>query len=124
MVPLPDTARNIQYALFREGLQAEFDLVRFEAPVEDCCATANKIVAEQNAEAWDEHCRVPGLRPMASADQDPDQPRVDTPPAGLPAPWFDPQSIRNGLVAGRTSSHTPAIWIDVERGIFYYQYHD
>jgi hypothetical protein len=60
---------------------------------------------------------------MAAKGQDPDEPRVDETP-DVSAPWFDPQVIQKGFLAGKASSHTPAIWIDSERGVFYYQYHD
>lgn len=60
---------------------------------------------------------------MPQKTLDPDGPRVSISPV-LPAPWFAPGDIRKGLVAGATRSHTPGIWIDTERGVFYYQYTD
>ena len=43
---------------------------------------------------------------------------------GNALPWFDPQSIKTGFVGGERGSHQPSIWIDAEKGIFYYHYSD
>jgi hypothetical protein len=118
---LPDSAKNVQFASYREWVAA-LDFIRFEAPVEDCCAIAQKIIAQHNTENPDR--RVQGLRPLDRTDRNKDQPMLQSTTSPLSVPWFDPQSIRKGFVAGETHSHTPSIWIDAERGVFYYQYTD
>jgi hypothetical protein len=123
VLPLPDSAKKVQYALYYEWI-AVTELVRFEAPVEDCCAIAKQIVDQHNAKQPRGSWQMPGLRPIVPDGQDRDRPtRVSDMPE-LSAPWFAPDTIRKGLVAGANGSHTPAMWIDSERGVFYYQYTD
>ena len=40
------------------------------------------------------------------------------------ASWFDPDKITRGIYAGDSSSHKPEIWIDLDRGIFYFREND
>lgn len=117
---LPDSAQNVQYASYREW-QAVLELVRFEATVHDCRATAEAIIAEYNAQHRDQ---IKGLRPLDPTGRDPTQPCPPSSTAPLSAPWFDPRTIRDGLVAGEEGSHKPRIWIDTERGELYYMYTD
>jgi hypothetical protein len=119
-LPLPDSAKNVQFASYREWVAA-LDFLRFEAPVADCCIIAKKIVAQHNAENPDR--QVKGLRPLDRTDRNND-PEVMSTSSPLSVPWFDPQSIQKGFVAGETHSNTPSIWIDAEHGVFYYQYTD
>jgi hypothetical protein len=42
----------------------------------------------------------------------------------FPVPWFDPENIKSGVEAGKRDSHTPKIWINTARGVFYFQYTD
>ncbi|MEN6449717.1 MAG: hypothetical protein ABFC96_04420 [Thermoguttaceae bacterium] len=115
----PDSAKNIQFATYRQWV-ATLDFVRFEAPVSDCCDTARKIIASHNKKNPDR--KVLGLRPLDRTNRN--QPMAESNTSPLSAPWFDPQTIRKGLVAGETHSDTPSIWIDTQRGVFYYQYTD
>lgn len=117
--PFPTTARNIQFAEYQEFIAYEY-VIRFEAPKEDCLATVSKAV-----EAF--HSSL--LRPDALAELSKIHPitserhhlnRV----ADVPVPWFDPEKISEGVEAGGDGSHTPKIWIDTARGVFYFQYTD
>jgi len=111
---VPNSAKNIRYAAYNEWM-AVLEVVRFEAPADDCIAHAERIIADFNAQNPDR--TIPGLRPMNAV------PEVDrsTP---LSLDWFSPESIKHGLVGGESNSHTPVIWIDTDKGVFYYQYSD
>lgn len=114
-IPLPDSAKNVQYAFFSQWI-ALLELVRFEAPEEDCRAVAEAIVAKYNVECPDR--KIPGLRSINCVPE-PDQPTVGR--ELLSAPWFTPQTIRTGLVAGACGGRQPMVWIDTQRGVLYYR---
>ncbi len=118
---LPESANNVQYAFYHEWIAA-LELVRFDASVQDCRAVAEEIVAKHNAENPDR--RIPGLRPIDPTGHDPQQPTFPIGTEPLSAPWFNPEMIRTGLVAGEIGSHTPVVWIDTERGVLFYYYSD
>jgi hypothetical protein len=113
-LPFPKSAHDVRYAHYRDW-QAVLELVRFKAPLEDCIAFANEVIHSHKSK---------GLRDI-------DPTRMDNPQLLLPndvrplsAPWFSPQVIRKGFVAGESESHTPRIWIDAERAEVYYMYTD
>ena len=117
--PFPATATNIQFAEYQEFIAYEF-VVRFEAPKQDCLATVAKVV---------EAFHSSGMSSDALADLSQVQPitldrRHIEKVANLPVPWFDPEKITVGVEAGKWESHTPRIWIDTARGVFYFQYTD
>ena len=64
------------------------------------------------------------LRPIDHTGHDLHQPTFPISTAPLSAPWFDPDTIHSGLVAGQLGSHTPVVLIDTERGVLYYFYSD
>jgi hypothetical protein len=105
---LPDSAKNIQYGCYSEFI-AFIELVRFEAPVEDCKTHALKLVKK--------HSLKP-LRKVSLAEG------VLSHIQPLKAPWFRPQEIRAPLMAGEPGHLQPVIWIDEENGVFYYQMTD
>jgi hypothetical protein len=105
---LPDSAKNIQYGCYSEFI-AFIELVRFEAPVEDCKAHALKLVRKHSLKPL----RKVSLAEGVLSDIQP-----------LKAPWFRPQEIRAPLMAGEPGSHQRMIWIDEENGVFYYQMTD
>lgn len=91
------------------------EFLRFEAPVADCIAHAEHCLAMHNAE---QHMKVnQTLRPIKRIEGV----LQNTEP--LSVPWFDPSSIRTGLVGGDTGGG-PRIWIDTEKGVFYWQLTD
>jgi hypothetical protein len=118
---LPDSAKNVQYAFYAEWI-AVLQLVRFEAPVQDCRAVAEEIVAKHNAEHADRP--IPGLRRIDPTGRDSHLPTFPISTEPLSAPWFNPETIQSGLVAGQFGSHTPLVWIDTKRGVLYYYYSD
>jgi len=112
-IPLPDSARKVQFVVASGGLQALEILVRFEAPVE-VCKSHVQTVFEMN----DLHKGFPRLdRLLVPLDR--------TPPPEVgdmvgKAPWFDIDKIAHGLKAGNGSvSYEPQFWVDEDRGAFY-----
>jgi hypothetical protein len=39
-------------------------------------------------------------------------------------PWFTPDAIQSGVEGGKRRSHQPRVWVDTDRGVFYYEYMD
>ena len=116
-IPLPDSARNIQY-FTRFHWQAFSDFVKFEAPVKDCLDHVDVVIAD-----WQEDYDGRSLGRPLSPIAEPIQPIhfvVDE--HGLD--WFDPHTIKEGESAGAGGSCRPRIWVDTQRGIFYYMMTD
>ena len=114
-IPLPSAARRVEYGLYSEWIAYEA-YVRFEAPVADCRLHALRLLTAYN-----------------KANPDHPVPTEFTPVTEHPSlfashelnlAWFDPQQIAHGSEAGAIGSHTPKIWIDESRGIFYYRLTD
>lgn len=102
----PDSAHDIQFYAFSEWIAHE-TLVRFEAPVEDCIATARRVLKAHHE--GDELAEIePGTDAHVYAN------------GRHKAPWFDPESIRSGRKPAGPGYHRPMVWVDTERGVFYY----
>jgi hypothetical protein len=112
--PFPDSAINVHFASYREWIAAK-DFIRFEAPAADCIAAAEQLIKDHNAKHPDR--TIPALSALEVV-------KHVVEPEPLSVPWFTPQTIRKGLVGGQSGSHQPLIWVDTERGVFYYQYRD
>ena len=109
--PLPVNARNIQYADYGFGMAFTL-LVRFDAPVADCLEHAETVLR------WHDKDRDKVVSyPREEVDH------VETVNAFMlePAPWFNPSSITHGLHIGGPGSSVPEIWVDRDRGVFYYK---
>ena len=109
--PLPPTSHNINYAMYADW-QAYQRLVRFEAPSEDCIRHIDAVIAWHNKQ-HKQTSSYPPTEVTTVVPHDGDQTMG-------PTPWFDVDKIRHGLFAGKDSSHTPQIWVDRDRGVFYY----
>jgi len=116
-IPLPPTAHSIQ---FYERSQFNFfsEFVRFEAPVDDCIEHVQSVRAAWGKEVDYLRDRFGPLRSLA----EPPPARTIAQERGVT--WFDPQNIREGLAAGGGGSGIPMIWVDTERGVFYYELSD
>jgi hypothetical protein len=114
----PDSAKNIQYAYF-SAFHAFDEVLRFEAPPADCRAIAERIIAKYNLD--NPGSAVGALHKLDPTLQDPSEHGRPVVSPELSAPWFDPNTIRSGLVGGVNEGDGPKIWIDTERGIFYFQ---
>lgn len=113
-VPLPASAHDVYYSNYSDGLQVGEFLVQFEAPVKDCRATADAIyaaIARKNPKYT-----APKFTPVSHP------PRAGS--SYMPVDWFDNDHIEKGAVGGKGYEGEPTIWIDEERGIFYYKLSD
>jgi hypothetical protein len=116
-IPLPDSAARIQfYDWFMLNLFQEY--VKFEAPAEDCRAHVDVVLREWR-EVFDNLDKPYG--PPEPVDP---HPLSRTSPHPSAPAWFDPQTIQTGLHYRGHGSGYPDIWIDTQRGIFYYQLTD
>jgi len=111
-IPLPASARNIQYRSFI-FFQAYEDSVRSEAPVADCLAHADRVFKYWRERYRSDLYQEPG--PLQPIDQPPQHPHLSA-----EIPWFDVENIRNGMNAGCRHPMQPTVWIDLDRGVFYY----
>jgi hypothetical protein len=109
--PLPKTAHNINSAMYVDW-QVFQHFVRFEAPKEDCMANIDAVLAWHDKEhkTTTSYPRVPvtHVNPIGGDE------------TMGPTPWFDVDKITNGIFAGKNDSRTPEIWVDLDRGVFYY----
>jgi len=97
---LPASARDIQYYLmFMQVTPGFTQCVRFEAPVDDCKTLAHDLL---------------GLALLVPVSH-PSRPRSSDVPA-----WFEPNNITKGIMGGKGYDGQPKIWIDEERGIYYF----
>lgn len=112
-IALPDGAANIRF--FERGQWIAYtSLVKFEAPVEICKQHARNLLESHNMENSDRNPISTQLQKLSS------RPTKKT----FYTEWFDVHNIEKGLCGGKIGSHCPQIWIDEERGIFYYCYTD
>lgn len=111
-IPLPDGAANILYGQYAELSAHEF-VLRFEAPVEVCKSHAEVLINRHNRDN-------PGSRVSGELREITEPPPTILAQPPLNITWFDIDNIRNGVVTGEVGSHQPRIWIDTERGVFYY----
>ena len=109
--PFPASSHNIYHGKYGEW-QAYTRLVRFEAPAEDCLKHIDAVLA------WDN--KIYGRTSSYPRVQVTHVNAVGTGYLG-PTPWFDPGSIKRGIYAGESSSHTPEIWVDLDKGVFYFK---
>ena len=116
-IPLPPSARNIQfYKWYPFNFFIEF--VRFEAPVEDCMGHVETVLAVWRKD-FDYLSDLP--KPVSDLEE---PPRLHAFAKERGVAWFDPHSIRKGVSASGGGSGVPMIWVDTERGVFYYMLTD
>ena len=112
--PLPPSSRNIYYGMYADW-QAYTRLVRFEAPAADCLKHIDAVIA-WNDKMYKRTSSYPRVQVTQVA------------PIGAGwldrASWFDPDKITRGIYTGEGSSHKPEIWVDLDRGIFYFREND
>jgi len=114
-IPLPKSAHDIQYAAYADW-QILDCYVRFEASPEDCIAEAKALLAQDEKTGpqipeLDRKFRAATSGPSYSTQYFKD------------LSWFDmgrlPQD-RQVLEIGGDNDLEPHIWIDQDRGVFYY----
>ncbi len=106
-VPLPDAASNIRYASYHEWVAAEVYL-RFEAPVDVCLNQAAELLPKKSL-SISANARANNLIPFPKSPQFKD------------LSWYDLGEVKN--VVSATEGHI-SIFIDQDRGVFYYHYTD
>jgi hypothetical protein len=118
--PFPSSAHDIYYAQFACWQDYE-SLVRFQAPVKDCLASIPAVLkwarddgsVQKPASYHPIHLKAAAVLPD-SDDQH-------------PVPWFERAVITHGVYAGWQSVDTPKewwpvdIWIDTDKGVFYFK---
>jgi hypothetical protein len=108
--PLPASSTDIYYGVFADW-QVYSNIVRFSAPVDDCLRHVDTVIAWHN-QLRNRKFTYPRISVTTVAPQGVGQlEHVD---------WFTPDRIKNGLYVGKSSSE-PEMWIDLERGIFYFR---
>jgi hypothetical protein len=109
--PLPTSAHNIYFGIYGEW-QAYTMIVRFDAPVQDCIKHIDTVLA------WDDknYSRTSSYSRVTVTNVEP----VD---AGFltPTAWFTPDKITHGIHVGEGGSHVPQIWVDSDKGTFYFR---
>jgi hypothetical protein len=120
-ISLPRSARNIQYGVWSLW-QASMTYVRFEAPVDDCLKHAEKVLNEHVLSY-----NLTGVSIVTNTDfQKPQNP--GTPTKDFDVSWFDVEAISGGiqfeLKSDPNGVSSPIIYVDKNRGVFYYRYYD
>jgi len=109
--PLPRSAHNIYYGIYGEW-QAYTMIARFDAPTQDCLKHIDAVLA------WDDktYNRTSSYPRVTVTNVEP----VD---AGFltPTSWFTPDKIAHGVHVGEGGSHVPQIWVDLDKGTFYFR---
>ncbi len=108
-IPLPDSARNIQVAVFSDWENYQC-FVRFEDSSPEC-ARAIEPVFRSHAKDMKWKYAAPKIKVITEA------PVLDVTPQGsLRVDWFDIANIKHGITAG----WQPQVWVDNDRGAFYF----
>lgn len=109
---LPDSASNIEYALWSFG-QSTQAFVRFEAPGPDCLEHAREIM-----KPFMEHeglsvvsLNIVGVPPALCV--------LD--PTEVDLAWFDLSQLTEGKVFRVDGGRAPMVWVDTRKGAFYYE---
>lgn len=113
--PIPTAAGNIQIARYSFGFAYEL-LVRFEAPVSVCEQHVAEVL-KWHDKSMPKHMTKQEAPPVEKVDH------VDYAENFMlkTTPWFDPGSLKRGLHVGRPGCSVPEMWIDQEKGIFYFR---
>ena len=121
-VPFPAEATEFQFAESSELFSYEFYLT-FRAPPEVCLAYARAVVDQYTKPNPKNRMALEPITPPTESEAMWAAFGHETAYLGLeeiPLPWFNPGAIQQG-VAGGDRPATPAVWVDTERGIFYYE---
>jgi|KBSSwiStaDraftv2_1062776.scaffolds.fasta_scaffold189393_5 hypothetical protein len=121
---VPKAARWVRCSEFAYWLAYDLQ-VKFSAPYEDCIKAAEDILAKHRAEAkvyQPDYVRVEirGGCYLAPKREDATRFVADDLLQGSKW-WFRPGSIKNGVFLGERGPYVPQIWIDKDRGLFYYK---
>jgi hypothetical protein len=112
--PLPPTCRNVTYAAYADW-QIGGTFVRFEAPVTDCLTHVDTVIAW-----YDRNSKVTSRFLRAQIGPDGNFPQ-EFKMKGVEITWFDVHRIKKGLHVA-AGSQKPQMWVDLDLGVFYYQW--
>lgn len=114
-IELPSSATNIQFAVWSLW-QASQTFVRFDAPVSDCLEHALTVLQPYAQRA--------GLT-IASANVSGPMPApLVVAPKDLAIPWFDLPRFSAGVSFEVSGGRAPAVWVDTNRGCFYFEWNE
>ena len=119
---LPTMASNIWYARSSVGLGGRAFLYRFDAPEKDCQAYARQINESTSDNSGGN--TNPILTPLASSPTSVDHDFLQRAYGLNTTGWFDVENIHSGWEGRGPPSDLASIWIDSERGRFYYCWTD
>lgn len=117
---LPATATNLYYASAHRGFVGFVDMYRFDAPAADCIAYGKRLLQQGNAQDI-------GLVALTASPDPFGKSSFDA--MGLSkVNWFDVETIKSGLEGHREPSPSGqpgmTLWIDTDRGRFYFSSSD
>ena len=114
--PFPSTAQNIQIAQYSFGFAYEL-LVRFEAPVSVCEQHVAEVL-KWHEKNW--HGKGMPKQEVLSTEKVDHVDYIENFTL-KPTPWFAPGTLKRGLHVGKPGCSVPEMWIDQEKGIFYFR---
>lgn len=109
-IPLPDSAHKVQYAVWSFG-EVTQSWVRFEAPVPDCLAHAERMVQpfrDRDGYAVTTTPIVEDTGVLCVLD-----------PTEVNLTWFEECQKAPGTIFRVSGGRAPVIWVDTGRGVFY-----
>lgn len=119
---LPASASNIWYARSSVGLGGRAFIYRFDAPVVDCQAYAQRINTSFPVHGSDS--TTPVLTPLDASPKPIDHDLLERAYGLSTTGWFDIENIHAGWEGRGPPSNLASIWIDSEQGRFYYYWTD
>lgn len=106
-VPLPAEAKNIGVASYRQWIEfAQY--VRFEAPVDVCLKYAAVVAPGAALQPVDDYQLERDARPIREG-------------VLKDFVWFDLAKAKNVVGAGGTPNQMANVWVDQDRGVFYFR---
>jgi len=109
-IPLPETATNVQYAVwsFGEVLQS---WIRFEAPPADCLTHAESMVGSFRAREGYSVTTTPIAEDTGVL--------CVLDPTEVDLSWFEDCQTATGSIFRVIGGRAPVIWVDTQGGVFY-----
>jgi hypothetical protein len=114
-ISLPETATNIQYAVWSLW-KASQTFVRFDAPISDCLEHADMIMQPYAQRAGVSVASTNVVGPLPA-------PFIVS-PKDLTVPWFDLPRFSAGVQFEISDGRGPTVWVDTNRGCFYYAWNE
>ena len=114
-ISLPETATNIQYAVWSLW-KASQTFVRFDAPVSDCLEHAEAIMQPYAQSAGLSIASTNVVGPLPA-------PNIVS-PKDLAVAWFDLPRFSAGVQFEVSGRPAPTVWVDTNRGCFYYAWNE